>query len=107
MDYKGGGRLRDMTERDALRAARDELARTPRRLWRPTRPQLPSLTRTTSLWPQSSQMSVSACYAQKSISGWKQHSRHLADAVEKVENRTTPKISQMVIFGLLRRCDAL
>jgi hypothetical protein len=29
------------------------------------------------------------------------------DAVEKVENRTTPKISQMVIFGLLRRCDAL
>jgi hypothetical protein len=31
----------------------------------------------------------------------------LADAVEKVENRTTPKISQMVIFGLFRRCDAL
>jgi hypothetical protein len=30
-----------------------------------------------------------------------------ADAVEKVENRTTPKISQMVIFGLPRRCDAL
>jgi len=29
------------------------------------------------------------------------------DAVEKVENRTTPKISQMLIFGLLRRCDAL
>jgi hypothetical protein len=29
------------------------------------------------------------------------------DAVEKVENRTTPKISQMVIFGLPRRCDAL
>jgi hypothetical protein len=28
-----------MTERDALRAARDELARTPRRLWRPTKPQ--------------------------------------------------------------------
>ena len=27
--------------------------------------------------------------------------------VEKVENRTTPKISQMVIFGLPRRCDAL
>jgi hypothetical protein len=37
--------LRDMTERDALLAARDELARTARRLWRPTRPQLPSLTR--------------------------------------------------------------
>jgi hypothetical protein len=32
--------------------------------------------------------------------------RLVADAVEKVENRTTPKISQMVIFGLLRRCDA-
>jgi hypothetical protein len=31
----------------------------------------------------------------------------LTDAVEKVENRTTPKISQMVIFGLPRRCDAL
>jgi hypothetical protein len=30
----------------------------------------------------------------------------LTDAVEKVENRTTPKISQMLIFGLLRRCDA-
>lgn len=30
-----------MTERDALRAARDELVRTPRRLWRPTRPHLP------------------------------------------------------------------
>jgi hypothetical protein len=29
------------------------------------------------------------------------------DAVEKVENRTTPKISQMLIFGLLRRYDAL
>jgi hypothetical protein len=29
------------------------------------------------------------------------------DAVEKVENRTTPKISQMVIFGLPRRYDAL
>src|SRR5882757_1560961 len=29
------------------------------------------------------------------------------DAVEKVENRTTPKISQMLIFGPLRRCDAL
>ena len=33
--------------------------------------------------------------------------RILTDAVEKVENRTTPKISQMLIFGLLRRCDAL
>jgi hypothetical protein len=33
--------------------------------------------------------------------------RLMADAVEKVENRTTPKISQMVIFGLPRRCDAL
>jgi hypothetical protein len=31
----------------------------------------------------------------------------MVDAVEKVENRTTPKISQMVIFGLLRRRDAL
>src|SRR5207248_11659803 len=31
----------------------------------------------------------------------------MTDAVEKVENRTTPKISQMLIFGLLRRCDAL
>jgi hypothetical protein len=31
----------------------------------------------------------------------------MADAVEKVENRATPKISQLVIFGLLRRCDAL
>jgi hypothetical protein len=62
-----------MTEHDALRAARDELARTSLRLWRLTRPQLPSLTRTTSLWPQSSQMAVSACCAQKSISGWKQH----------------------------------
>jgi hypothetical protein len=31
----------------------------------------------------------------------------LTDAVEKVENRTTPKIPQMLIFGLLRRCDAL
>jgi hypothetical protein len=30
-----------------------------------------------------------------------------ADAVEKVENRTTPKILQMVIIQLLRRCDAL
>ena len=30
----------DMTEGDTLLAARDELARTPRRLWRPTRPQL-------------------------------------------------------------------
>jgi hypothetical protein len=42
MDYKGGGGLRDMTERDALLAARDQLARTARRLWRPTRPQLPT-----------------------------------------------------------------
>jgi hypothetical protein len=33
--------------------------------------------------------------------------QQLADAVEKVENRTTPKISQMVIFELPRRCDAL
>jgi hypothetical protein len=31
----------------------------------------------------------------------------MVDAVEKVENRMTPKISQMVIVGLLRRCDAL
>jgi hypothetical protein len=31
----------------------------------------------------------------------------LTDAVEKVENRRTPKISQMVSFGLLRRRDAL
>jgi hypothetical protein len=30
-----------------------------------------------------------------------------ADAVEKVENRTTPKISQIANFGLPRRCDAL
>jgi hypothetical protein len=29
------------------------------------------------------------------------------DTVEKVENRTTPKISQMLIFGQLRRWDAL
>ena len=28
------------------------------------------------------------------------------DTVEKVENRTTPKISQMLIFGQLRRWDA-
>jgi len=40
MDYKGEGGLRDITEREALRAERDELGRTPRRLWRPTRPQL-------------------------------------------------------------------
>jgi hypothetical protein len=32
---------------------------------------------------------------------------YAADAVEKVENRTTPKISQIVISGLPRRCDAL
>jgi hypothetical protein len=31
----------------------------------------------------------------------------VTDAVEKVENRTMPKISQMVNFGLPRRCDAL
>jgi hypothetical protein len=31
----------------------------------------------------------------------------LSDAVEKVENRRTMKISQMVGFGLSRRCDAL
>ena len=31
----------------------------------------------------------------------------LDDAVEKVENRTTPKISPIVNFGLPRRCDAL
>jgi hypothetical protein len=31
----------------------------------------------------------------------------MTDAVEKVENRKTPKISQLVSFGLLRRCDAL
>jgi hypothetical protein len=31
----------------------------------------------------------------------------LTDAVEKVENRRTLKISQMVSFELLRRCDAL
>jgi hypothetical protein len=30
----------------------------------------------------------------------------LADTVEKVENRTTAKISQMLIFGRLRRWDA-
>ena len=30
----------------------------------------------------------------------------LADTVEKVENRTTPKISQMLIFGQLYRWDA-
>jgi hypothetical protein len=29
-----------------------------------------------------------------------------ADTVEKVENRTTPKISQMLIFGQLYRWDA-
>jgi hypothetical protein len=34
------GRLRDMTERDALHSARDELARAARRLWRLTRSQL-------------------------------------------------------------------
>jgi hypothetical protein len=51
MDYKGRGWLLDMTERDTLLAARDELARTPRRLWRLTRPRLSSLARTTSLWP--------------------------------------------------------
>jgi hypothetical protein len=28
-----------------------------------------------------------------------------ADTVEKVENRTTPKISQMLSFGQLRRRD--
>jgi hypothetical protein len=31
----------------------------------------------------------------------------MADAVEKVENRTTPKISQIVIFELPHRRDAL
>jgi hypothetical protein len=31
----------------------------------------------------------------------------LADAVEKVGNRTASKILQMVIFGPLRRCDSL
>jgi hypothetical protein len=31
----------------------------------------------------------------------------MADAVEKVENRMMPKISQVAIFGLPRRCDAL
>ena len=30
----------------------------------------------------------------------------LADTVEKVENRTTPKISQMLAFGKLNRWDA-
>ena len=30
----------------------------------------------------------------------------LTDTVEKVENRATPKISQMLIFGQLRRWDA-
>jgi hypothetical protein len=30
----------------------------------------------------------------------------LADTVEKVENRKTPKISQMLIFGQVRRWDA-
>jgi hypothetical protein len=30
----------------------------------------------------------------------------LTDTVEKVENRTTPRISQMLIFGQLRRWDA-
>jgi hypothetical protein len=29
-----------------------------------------------------------------------------ADTVEKVENRTIPKISQMLIFGQLHRWDA-
>ena len=29
-----------------------------------------------------------------------------ADTVEKVENRKTPKISQMLIFGQVRRWDA-
>jgi hypothetical protein len=29
-----------------------------------------------------------------------------ADTVEKVENRKTPKISQMLIFGRVRRWDA-
>jgi hypothetical protein len=28
---------------------------------------------------------------------------HVTDTVEKGENRTTPKISQMLIFGQLRR----
>jgi hypothetical protein len=50
------------------------------------------------------------------ISGLPLHSRHVgeqwtsplwADAVEKVKNRTTPKISQIVNFELPRRCDAL
>jgi hypothetical protein len=30
----------------------------------------------------------------------------MADTLEKVENRTTPKIAQMLIFGQLRRWDA-
>jgi hypothetical protein len=30
----------------------------------------------------------------------------LTDTVEKVENRKTPKISQMLIFGQVRRWDA-
>jgi hypothetical protein len=30
----------------------------------------------------------------------------LADTVEKVENRTTPKLSQMLAFGKLNRWDA-
>jgi hypothetical protein len=30
----------------------------------------------------------------------------LTDTVEKVENRKTPKISQMLIFGRVRRWDA-
>jgi hypothetical protein len=30
----------------------------------------------------------------------------VADTVEKVENRMTPKISQMLILGQIRRWDA-
>jgi hypothetical protein len=31
----------------------------------------------------------------------------LADSVAKVENRTTPEISQTLTFGRLRRCNAM
>ena len=40
------------------------------------------------------------------LGGLAEFERELIDSVEKVENRTTPKISQMSVFGRFRSADA-
>jgi hypothetical protein len=60
-----------------------------------------------SIWPRAACLLWGARYEKADVDGAQLLRQLVTDAVEKVENRTTPKISQMVIFGLPRRYDAL